>query len=129
MEGERGGEKFPTDKPEVVESTPAHEYYEWGEIGFDFYEGWIEDIRSCAIGLRDRVFREAQETEIPRQCLPADRLLGAVSSLHYQARADAFAEALGGDVVIPNVAPKGPLSIGQMLSLRGWFDRRRNGRV
>jgi hypothetical protein len=40
--------------------------------------------------------------------------------------AEAFTEALRADVVIPDVAPKGPLSIGQMLSLRGWFDRRRS---
>jgi hypothetical protein len=130
QEGREGeSENFQTDKPEVVESTPVHEYYEWGEIGFDFYEGWIEDIRSCATGLRDRVLRKAQETEIPRQCLPANRLLEAISSLHYRTKSDAFIEGLGADVVIPNVASKGPLSVGQMLSLRGWFDRRRSGRA
>jgi len=68
-------EDFPT-----VEATPHREFYEWGEIGFEFYDGWIEDVRTCAHGLRNRVATEG------RKCNPADRLLGGIRSIHYENR-------------------------------------------
>lgn len=40
---------------------------------------------------------------------------------------EAFAEALGADVVIPLHKP-GALSLSESLALRDWFDRRRRER-
>lgn len=74
------------DKPEAVAITPFKEIYDWGEIGFDFYEGWIEDIRGCAAGLRNRILEEAKAQDSNRKCNSADRLLAAICSDHYDQR-------------------------------------------
>jgi hypothetical protein len=59
----------------------ASELHDWGRVEFDFYDGWLDDVRTCANGLQLRVTEEAQRTGIPRRCLPAERIKAALTSV------------------------------------------------
>jgi hypothetical protein len=72
-----GEERVNEEDFSAVSGTPFVEEYAWGLIGFQFYEGWMDDVRSCAAGLRDRLAKE------DRKCNPAERLQKALISWHY----------------------------------------------